>query len=112
MFDFGSEVYCYSGKNASFDGRKVGTRLAQELWTAGNQPGWPRGCGWQVNRQTGQGAMDSKGSSRLAQKLWTTGYQPGCPRSCRRQVISQAVPGAVDDRLSAKLAATLHAIAI
>jgi len=35
VFDFGSEVYCYSGKNASFDGRKVGARLAQELWTAG-----------------------------------------------------------------------------
>ena len=29
IFDFGSEVYAYSGKNASFDARKVGARLAQ-----------------------------------------------------------------------------------
>ena len=30
VFDFGSEVYAYSGKNASFEERKVGARLAQE----------------------------------------------------------------------------------
>ena len=29
VFDFGSEVYAYSGKNASFEARKVGARLAQ-----------------------------------------------------------------------------------
>ena len=35
VFDFGSEVYSYSGKSADFNDRKVGQRLAQELWTAG-----------------------------------------------------------------------------
>ena len=29
MFDFGSEVYVYNGKNAGFEERKVGARLAQ-----------------------------------------------------------------------------------
>jgi len=35
VFDFGSEVYSYSGKSANFDDRKIGARLAQELWGAG-----------------------------------------------------------------------------
>ena len=29
VFDFGSEVYVYNGKNAAFETRKVGARLAQ-----------------------------------------------------------------------------------
>ena len=41
VFDFGSEVYCYNGKNAPFEARKLGARLAEELWGAG----WDyRGC--------------------------------------------------------------------
>ena len=35
VFDFGSEVYAYSGKSANFNDRKIGARLAQELWGAG-----------------------------------------------------------------------------
>ena len=35
VFDFGSEVYVYNGKNAPFETRKVGARLAQELWNSG-----------------------------------------------------------------------------
>lgn len=35
VIDFGSEVYVYNGKNAPFDTRKVGARLAQELWSKG-----------------------------------------------------------------------------
>ena len=35
VFDFGSELYVYNGKNAPFLSRKVGARLAQELWNSG-----------------------------------------------------------------------------
>jgi len=35
VFDFGSELYVYNGKNAPFETRKVGARLAQELWNEG-----------------------------------------------------------------------------
>jgi len=35
VFDFGSEVYAYNGKNAPFEARKLGARLAEELWSAG-----------------------------------------------------------------------------
>ena len=35
VFDFGSELYVYNGKNAPFETRKVGARLAQELWNSG-----------------------------------------------------------------------------
>jgi supervillin len=35
VFDFGSEVYVYSGKNAPFEARKAGARLGAELWAAG-----------------------------------------------------------------------------
>ena len=42
VYDFGSEVYVYNGKNAPFETRKVGSRLAQELWSVG----WNyAGCG-------------------------------------------------------------------
>jgi len=35
VFDFGSEIYVYNGKNAPFEARKVGARLAQDLWSSG-----------------------------------------------------------------------------
>ena len=35
VFDFGSEVYAYNGKNAPFEARKLGARLAEELWSSG-----------------------------------------------------------------------------
>jgi len=35
VFDFGSEVYVYNGKNAPFETRKAGARLAQDLWSSG-----------------------------------------------------------------------------
>ena len=35
VFDFGSEVYVYNGKNAPFETRKIGARLGQELWCSG-----------------------------------------------------------------------------
>ena len=35
VFDFGSEVYVYNGKNAPFETRKIGARLGQELWSSG-----------------------------------------------------------------------------
>ena len=35
VIDFGSEVYVYNGKNAAFETRKVGARLAGELWSSG-----------------------------------------------------------------------------
>lgn len=35
MFDFGSELYIWSGKNAASDARRAGLSLAQELWEAG-----------------------------------------------------------------------------
>jgi len=35
VFDFGSEVYVYNGKNAPFEARKAGARLAQDLWSSG-----------------------------------------------------------------------------
>jgi len=35
VFDFGSEIYVYNGKNAPFETRKAGARLAQDLWSSG-----------------------------------------------------------------------------
>ena len=35
VYDFGSELYVYNGKNAPCETRKVGARLAQELWNSG-----------------------------------------------------------------------------
>ena len=32
VFDFGSEMYIWSGKNALFDTRKIGLKLAKDLW--------------------------------------------------------------------------------
>ena len=32
VFDFGSEMYVWNGKNASFDARKIGLKLAKDLW--------------------------------------------------------------------------------
>lgn len=32
VFDFGSEMYTWSGKNALFDTRKIGLKLAKDLW--------------------------------------------------------------------------------
>ena len=28
-------MYCYNGKNAPFEARKLGSRLSQDLWAAG-----------------------------------------------------------------------------
>lgn len=42
VWDFGSELYVYSGKNAPFEARKAGARLAEELYSSG----WDySGCG-------------------------------------------------------------------
>ena len=35
VFDFGSEMYVWTGKQAPFHNRKVGLRLARELWSRG-----------------------------------------------------------------------------
>lgn len=35
MFDFGSEMYVWSGRNAPFEIRKSGVKLAKELWEEG-----------------------------------------------------------------------------
>jgi len=35
VFDFGSEMYVWTGKQVPFAQRKVGLRLAQELWDKG-----------------------------------------------------------------------------
>lgn len=35
VFDFGSEMYVWTGKQVPFAQRKVGLRLAQELWNKG-----------------------------------------------------------------------------
>jgi supervillin len=35
VFDFGSEMYVWNGKNAPLDRRRVAVGLAQELWNEG-----------------------------------------------------------------------------
>ena len=35
VFDFGSEMYVWTGKQVPFAERKVGIRLASELWQQG-----------------------------------------------------------------------------
>lgn len=35
MFDFGSELYVWNGKNTSLDRRRVAVGLARELWNQG-----------------------------------------------------------------------------
>jgi len=35
VFDFGSEMYVWTGKHVPFDRRKRSLRLAVELWDAG-----------------------------------------------------------------------------
>ena len=35
VFDFGSEMYLWTGKQVPFAQRKVGLRLVQELWDKG-----------------------------------------------------------------------------
>ena len=75
VFDFGSELYVYNGKNAPFETRKVGARLAQELWNSG----WDySGC--QTNPVYG-GMRDMVVSSRPA---WTV---LGRINSCMETII-------------------------
>ncbi len=35
MFDFGSEMYVWTGKHVAFSERKAAIRLARELWETG-----------------------------------------------------------------------------
>jgi len=35
VFDFGSEVYVWNGRNAPFEARRLGVKLAKDLWEKG-----------------------------------------------------------------------------
>jgi len=62
VFDFGSEVYVYNGKNAPFEARKAGARLAQELW----------GGGWDYRECAINPALGKLGSLRVEERPdWT-----------------------------------------
>lgn len=40
MFDFRSEVYLWSGKNADMKDKRIGYRLAQDLYKRGYNSSW------------------------------------------------------------------------
>ena len=55
VFDFGSEVYVWNGRSAPFDVRRLGVKLAKDLWEQGLEetspvPGHPLIPGEDVKR--------------------------------------------------------------